>query len=809
MFRNYLKIAIRSLLKHPLYALINILGLSVGMVCFFFIFLYVKDELSYDRYHANIDRLYRLNFYAKLGEQLAHTAGTPKPAGPMFKQDIPEIESYCRLRSWGDFVVRYDNQSFKEEKVIFADSTLFRVFSFKLLEGDASAALTDPNSVVITKTAAEKYFGQEDPLGKVLMFGETPCKVTGLMEDIPENSHFHFDFFRPVSSINLEWDESWGNTNYYNYFLLRKGADPAALSQKATDIFVGNFSTILKDYLHVSWEEFREAGNYARVEFFPVRDIHLHSDLDKEPGVNGDVKYVYIFSIIGLFILALACINFMNLATARSAVRAKEVGVRKAVGALRGDLAGQFLSESLAMSAIAMIVAVAGMYLLLPAFNALSGKALELTALLRPGFALSALLTTVLIGFAAGSYPAFFLSSFQLVHILKNRTGFPVGKSGGKGFRNGLVVFQFFTTIVLLIGSMVVYRQLRFIQDKKLGFEKENVLVLRDIGLLDNRLAVFKERMLQNHSVISASASSNIPATIVRNTGTVIKGRNASQENSILSNNWWVDFDFVKTMGLEMAEGRDFSKDIATDSTAVLINETFARSLGYPQQPVEGQEISFVGAHGEVDPHTIVGVVKDFNFTSLRTNIEPVALFRRDQPAFLSFRFKTTDLEGLIREFRKTWDEMAPAQPFEYTFLDERFDRLYDAETRVGEIMSVFACIAVFIACIGLLGLATFTVQQRTKEIGVRKVLGASTYGIVSLLSKDFLKLVLVALLLAAPTGYYFMYRWLQDFAYRIEIPWYILALAGVTAVAVTFLTISFQSIRAAWANPVKSLRSE
>ncbi len=809
MIQNYLKIAFRNLLKYRFYTGINISGLTVGMVCFLFIFLYVRDEWGYDTFHANLDRLYRLNFYAKLGDQIAHTAASPKPAGPTFQQEIPEIEAFCRLRKYGADVVRCDNRAFKEEQIVFADSTLFRVFSFHLRSGDPATALTAPNSVVLTRQTAERYFGTADAMGKTLTFGETPCVVTGVMENIPGNSHFHFDFFRALSGLTLGWDENWGSTNYQNYFLLRPGADPAALSKKATEIFVRNFTPILREFLHASWDEFQRAGNYARVEFFPVRDIHLYSNLDEELGANGDIKYVYIFSIIGLFILALACVNFMNLATARSIVRAREVGVRKAIGAQRSDLAWQFLSESAVLAFFALLLAMAALQLLLPAFNTLSGKMLDASALYQPGFLLAALALAGLIGLGAGSYPAFFLSAFQPVQVLKSNMAGRVRGSAGHRLRSGLVVFQFFTTTVLLIGSLVVSRQLQYIQNKKLGFNKENVLVLHDAYLLDKRLDAFKERLLQDPAVRSASVCDFLPVSSDRNTSAIIKGRVATQGNSILINHWRVDADYVRTMGLQLVEGRDFSTAIATDSSAVLVNETLARSFGYPNRPVTGQEISFPQDAGRLETYTIVGVVKDFNFASLRSNIEPLGLFPHGWHAYLGLRVETADMEAFVRRLHGIWDEMAPAQPFAYSFLDERFNRLYGSETRIGRITGIFAALAVFIACLGLLGLATFTVQQRTKEIGVRKVLGATTAGIVGLLSKDFLKLVVLAIVFASPLAWYGMHRWLQDFAYRIDMPWWLFVLAGLLAVGVAFLTVSFQSVKAALANPVRSLRSE
>ena len=813
MLRNYFKIAFRNLRKYRFYSLINITGLTVGITCFLFIFLYVRDESGFDTYHTNIDRLYRLNFFAKLGDQVADLASSPKPAGPAFKAEVPEIEAFCRLRQRGSVTVRCENQVFKEEKTMFADSTVFSVFSFHLLEGDPRTALTAPNSVVLSRSTSEKYFGSDSPLGKSLKMDDQVCQVTGVMEDMPVNTHFQACIFQSHSSLPESFDPSWGSTGTHNYFLLRKGADPKRVSEKATAVFIRNFAPVLQSAFHTSWEDYEKAGNYARVELFPVRDIHLHSSLDDELAANGDVKYVYIFGVIGLFILALACINFMNLATARSAIRAREVGVRKAVGAARADLARQFLSEAVLMSLAAVALSLVALWLLLPAFNHLSGKELTASHFMNPGFLLSTLALAGLIGVIAGSYPAFFLSAFQPGKVLKgggSAIGAPIAGSGNANLRSGLVVFQFFTTAVLLIGSLVVYQQLAFMQQKKLGFNRENVFVLNNVYLLGNQLNSFKEKVLQNGAVSHATYCNGLPAISLTNSFVVYKGRKVAQDNAVLANNWWSDRDYLKTLNMEITAGRDFSGEMATDSLAVIVNETFARSFGYPQKPVVGEEIGItVDDSGKPEVHHIIGVVKDFNFSSLRNNIEPLAIYQGRNISYLAVRFETGQVDALVKNLRTAWEEMAPGEPFDYTFLDQRFDKLYATESRMEKIVGVFAFLAIFIACIGLFGLATFMTEQRRKEVGVRKVLGASVAGIVGLLARDFLKLVLIAVFIASPLAWYCMNRWLSDFAYRIDIHWSVFGLVGLSAVAIAFLTVGFQSVKAALMNPVKSLRSE
>ena len=811
MLRTYLKIAWRNWRNQRFYTLINTVGLALGLTSFLFIFLYVNDELSFDRSLPNADRVYRFNFMAKLGDELAHTAASPKPAGPEFMQRIPEIETFCRLRKWGGHVVHLDNQSFNEE-VVYADSTFFRVFPFQVIAGDPRTALESPSSVVLTRRAAEKYFGDEEALGQRIKIGDDDLQVTAVMQDLPKNMHYHFDFFRSMSGLNLEWDNDWGSTNYYNYFLLRKGADPNEVSRKATEILDEHLAKVIRDYLGTSWEDFTAAGNYANAVIFPVKDIHLHSNLEDELSPNSDSKYIAIFGIIGLFILGLACINFMNLSSARSTVRAKEVGVRKTLGARRGELASQFLFESSLMSLLALLLTFIAAPFLLPYFNALAGKQLESSILWRPSLLAEGVLFALLIGLVAGSYPALLLSRFHPVQVLKSNVTKIRNASGWNwtgSIRSALVVFQFVTTTVLLVGALVVSKQLHFIQNKKLGFNKEHVLVLHDPYLAGDNMSAFKEQLLQWSDVTAASVSGNLPVNTSDNSGSTIRGRVIDQEHTTLSNNWWVDFDYVKTMGLEIVAGRDFSTSIRTDSSAVIINETMARRYGYPQKDVIGQEVNFIQDEQKLDIHTIVGVVRDFNFASLHDRIEPLALFRGVSRSYLSIRLNTDNLDHFIHNLQDLWERMAPSQPFVFSFMDERFNALYESEIRIGNITNLFAFLAILIACMGLLGLATFTVQQRTREIGIRKVLGASVQGIVVLLSGEFLKLVILALVIATPIAWIMMHRWLEDFAYRIAVPWWAFLLAGIIAISVAFFTISFNSIRAALANPTKSLHNE
>jgi putative ABC transport system permease protein len=807
MIKNYLTIAWRNLMKYKLYSFLNIAGLTVGITSFCLIFLFVKDELSYDNYHTKADQTYRINFYGKLGEQTAHTAQTPAPAGPLFKEVLPDIETMCRITSNGRSIVQYENNSFNESHVLFADSTLFEVFNFKLLQGNPFNALKAPGAAIVSATTAKKYFGNSDPMGRTIKLDNDKLySVTGVMADIPSNTHFKADIFLSMASFEDSRIDNWGSTNYQTYLVLKRGADPKKLSATVTDLFIKNFSFVLKQYLNTTWEGFTKNGNYARLELFPMRDIHLYSNLEDELDVNGNIRYVYIFSIVGLLILALACINFINLTTARSVVRMKEVGVRKTVGAFRSSLAFQFLGESLFLAITAWLFALVIIWLLLPLFDQLAGKQFDTADIFSFRFLLPSLVVASFTGLTAGLYPALFISGFKAISILK---GAKISGHSKSYLRSGLVIFQFFITTLLLVSALIIYLQLRFIRNKNLGFNKEQVLTINDGYLLQNNLSAFREKIIQFPAVKSVSVTNRLPVSKDRNNTSIIKGRVASNENTILVNNFWVDQDYVKTFGISIVEGRDLSREITTDSSAVLVNEVLAKEFGYPNKPVAGQELGLPADSGKINPYHIVGVMKDFHFTSLRDKIGPLVIFPNGYANYISIRFDVKDVSSLIQQIGSVWKTMAPGQPFSYNFLNEKFAQIYETETRVGTVINVFTIIAVIIACLGLLGLVIFMAQQRRKEIGIRKVLGAGVFTITSLLAKDFMLLVIIAIALAFPLAYFLMQSWLNDFAYRVDIRWWMFAIVGLAALFVALLTVIFQAIKAALANPVKSLRTE
>ncbi|GJM35673.1 MAG: ABC transporter permease [Saprospiraceae bacterium] len=806
MLFNYFKIAIRNLWKFKFYSLINILGLAAGITAFLFIFLYVTDELNYDAYHPRVERIYRADVDGQLGGQELRSADNGAPFGPTLRDEFPEVEDFTRLRSRSSYLVKYDNNHFREDEVIFADSNLFQFFSIPLIQGDVQSALRAPNSIVISEEMANKYFGQEDPMGKVLVLDNNEgYKVTGVRAEMPDNTDLKFDFYASLGTLEESRSNQWGNMNFTTFLLLREGTDATAFTDKFSPIIVKKyFAPEVEKYIGQSWDDFIAGGNRFSYILFPLKDIHLHSDKGSELGANGDIKYVWIFSIIGLFILLIACINFINLSTARSAIRAKEIGIRKVVGAQKRHLFVQFLSESFLLSVLSMLVAALLVKLFFPYFNDLSGKQLAVSQLFSTRFLITVLALIPLIGLLAGSYPAVFLSRFKVVNVLKG--GLFKGKTKDS-LRNSLVVFQFLITVALISGTLVVYKQLQYIQDKNLGFDRDHLLILNDVYALQKNVQAFKTKAQAYPEVENATVSSFLPVPSIRNTTSFFLGRNPEQDKIVILNNWDVDEDYIPTMGIKMAEGRNFSTDFLSDSTAVVINQRMAQYFG-DEDPI-GKEISEFGDNDELVVYKIIGIIEDFHFSSLRQSIDPLAFFLKPSSGFMTLRLNGNELSTTIQKLKGDWETMAPGQPFAYTLMDERFNRMYDGENQIGKIIGAFSILAIFIATIGLLGLVSFAAQQRTKEIGIRKVLGASMASIVGLLSRDFIRLILIALLIAIPLTWYAMNQWLENFAYRANIPWWIFVVAGLVAIVIALLTVSFQTIKAALANPVKSLRNE
>jgi len=706
--------------------------------------------------------------------------------------------------------VKKGNQDIQEYNMIYADPTLFDIFTLSMIHGNPATALKDPHCVVITDEMAQKYFNSLDVVGKTLTFNDSlSYKVTGVIKKMPKQSHFNRDFFISMSSLEESRQTTWLSNNFVTYILLRPGADPGKLQSKFHQFLVVHAEPELQSIIHTNFANFEKSGNYFRFTLSPLKSIHLQSQRVGELGMNGSLSSVYIFSSIAMFLLLIACVNFMNLSTARSANRAREVGVRKVLGSPRKYLVFQFLTESFIVTLVATVIAVVAAWLLLPAFNNLANKDLVVTPQILSWLLPVLLLIVLVIGGLAGSYPAFFLSGFQPIQVLKGKLA-----SGFKGglLRSSLVVFQFFISIFLIIGTMVIYDQLKFIENKDLGYNRDHVLIIQDVWLLGNNSATFKsfrDEVKQLPGVKNASLTGYLPTSMNNNTSSFFKDRVIDQKRGILSEEWFVDENYIPTLNIKMVLGRNFSTQMPTDTAAVIINEAAAKLLAF-NNPLNQPLYSPDDPAGKVFKHYhIIGIMKDFNYQSLKSEVKPLIIVDSEDRGAMAVQVRSGDISSLISLIKSKWTSFAPNKPFSYAFMDEEFDKLYRTEQRTGTIFIIFTSLAIIIACLGLFGLAAYAAEQRTKEIGIRKVLGASMSGIVGMLSSDFIKLVIIAIVIASPLAWWAMSYWLHDFAYRINIQWWVIALAGAAAILIAFITISFQSIKAALKNPVKSLRSE
>jgi putative ABC transport system permease protein len=811
MFTNYFKIAWRNLLKNKIFSFINVAGLAIGLCCFIMIALYVTDELSYDRFHEKANRIYRIHSDIRFGGTDLKMAVSADPAGATLKKDYPQVEQYTRIyASDGSKHIKKGKEYIVEDRVAYADSTLFDVFTLPAITGDTKTALDNPNTVVISETAARKYFGTTDAVDKMLEVGvnnKTLYKVTAVIKDIPANSHFSFDFIFSMDNVDYRFG-SYLSHNFYTYLLLREGVDYKAFERNFDEYIVRYILPQAKQFMQInSMDDFKKAGNKLEYSLMPLTDIHLKSDRYPELGVNGSIQYVYIFSAVALFLLLIACINFMNLSTARSSNRAKEVGIRKVLGTERQILIGQFIAESTLTSYLAFLFALLLTIVLIPYFNDISAKTFTVTSLFQPQLLVFLLILPFAVGILAGYYPAFFLSSFRPIEVLKGKFNAGFKRSN---LRNLLVTFQFVTSLVLVIGTIIVYQQLNYIQTKKLGFDKDQVLIINGTDALATNKDAFKNEIVQITGVKNGSYAGYLPvAGSARNNSTFSKEATMDLKNGFNMQVWNIDYDFVPTLGMEIIKGRNLSKAFGTDSSSVIINESTAKFLGY-DNPIGKKLYSSNNPTLELNTvYEIVGVVKNFHFESLRQEVEPLCMRLGNSNWAMAFKINSNNVPALVNQMEAKWKKLAPEMPFSYKFLDQSFDQMYRAEQRVGKVALTFAILTILIACLGLFGLVTYMAEQRTKEIGIRKVLGASVSGIVTLLSREFLMLVIISVVIASPIAYYAMSQWLTEFAYRIEISWWMFLIAGLLAMAVSLLTVSYQAIRAALMNPVNSLKAE
>ena len=809
MIRNYIKTAYRTLVKNKGFTVLNILGLSLGLASCLLIIFYVVDELSYDRYNTKADRIYRVNEDLKLGENNVLYAVCMPPLAQTLKAEFPYIENTVRLKNAGSRHVKKGTTNILEDHITYADPSLFAVFTLPMVSGSPATALAEPNSVVLTETTAKKYFNNINVVGQTLTFDDNNFyKVTGVIKDIPRQSHFNSDFFISMSTLPDSRSTEWLRSDYNTYVLFKNAADHKKL-EAALPAFLNKYSGAqMQAQLNMSMAAFEKSGSFFRLNLTPLTDIHLKSNRSGELGPNSTIQYVYIFSAIALFILLIACFNFMNLSTARSSNRAREVGVRKVLGSSRKYLVFQFLTESILVTLAATMIAFFAAMALLPAFNQLAGKDIAVNSQTLAWLIPALLFIVLVVGALAGSYPAFFLSAFQPIDVLKGKLS--AGFKGG-GLRSFLVVLQFSISIFLIIGTLVIYNQLNYIQNRDLGYNRNQVLIVQNSFELNNQANVFKQEVKQLPGVVNATMTGFLPTSNQKNTAIFFKDAAFDQKKALFPQTWEIDEDYIKTLGMKMAAGRSFSSQMLTDSSGIIINEAAAKFLGL-KDPLNKPLYRSNGGKQDISnskEYHIVGVVKDFNFSSLRDVISPVVLVLAHNTGALSVRVDTKNLPALLSQIKDKWKELSPNVQMNYSFMDQDFDATYRAEQRVGTIFIVFTSLAIIIACLGLFGLAAYAAEQRTKEIGIRKILGASVSAIAGMLSFDFIKLVFIAILISLPVGWFLMNKWLQDFAYRENIQWWVLALAGFTAIFIALITIGFQSIKAALSNPVNSLRSE
>ena len=802
MIRNYFKIAFRNLLRYKGFSFINIFGLATGMACSLLIFLFVKDEISYDRFHKDADKIYRVvkDFVNDDGSRLPD-ATTPPALSPAMQRDIPEIARTTRVfPNWGaNFLIKYDDKKIVEEKLCRVDSSFFDVFTFPFVYGNAKDAFKEINSIVITESAAKRYFGSDNPMGKTLQIDRLgDLMVKGVVKDVPYNSHFNFDFLISIRKFAGDIDGNWGFYNFYTYIKLKSTPGIATLDKKIQDVYKRNN---------------KDGKNIFYVQ--PLTGIHLSSNLKWELEPNSDRLYVYVFTIIAIFIILIAGINYVNLSTAKASVRAKEVGVRKVAGAFRSSLINQFLIESIITCLIAAVLAATIAQLLLPVVNNLTLK--HLTVIGNPSVLVYMIVAALFLGIVAGFFPAVYLSSFKPILVLK---GLKFSEKGTLTLRKALVIVQFTISTVLIIGALVISQQMHFIQSAKLGLNKDQVVVVKNAGSLGRTNAdAFQNLALQIPGVKKIATSDGVVGGQNWTNSMSLKGSQNSQLMNFLS----VSYDFLNALGIQIKEGRDFSSQFPADTMtdgilkgpldqnigSIIVNETAVKDLGIPE-PVVGKQILWGNDADTMYYATVVGVAKDFHFTSLRNQIKPFVFVNiPGRVSNFTIKLSTNNIKQTISQLETTWKKFSADRPFEYNFLDETYAGLYQSETRFQKVFVSLVVLGIIIACLGLFGLATFAAQQRVKEIGIRKVLGASVSNLIGLLSKDFLKLVIIALILAIPIAWFAMNKWLQDFAYRVNIHWWVFIIAAVITVLIAWITISTQAFKAAAANPVKSLRNE
>lgn len=804
MIKNYIKIAFRNIARQKFFALLNVTGLAIGIVCCLLILAYVNEEFGYDDFHPNKEDIYRIALDRKFPDNAFVYARTPMPMGQAMVNDLPSVQSYTRIyAAFNELTFQVEDTYFDERNVMAVDSTFFDFFQVEFKEGDRATALDMPNSMIITEAMAIKYFGNEPAIGKQLTIQNVgEMLVRGVVKPMPVNSHFHFDFLFSLSSMpNLYRNDFWGSYIAHTYIKLEPGADPKSIEASMRDITKTYMEPQVQNILRIDWEQYEAAGNDHNYFLQPLESIHLNSNFQWEIEPNGNKTVVYLFLAISVFILLIACINFINLTTARAANRAREVGMRKVLGALKNQLIGQFLVESIIMCLVATILATVLATLILPFFNELAGKSFQTETLLTLEVVVGLVVFSIGLGVLAGLYPAFVLSAYKPVTVLKGRAS-----SGAKNswLRNTLVILQFGISIILVIGTLVIYQQIEYMNSKPLGFDKEQLVIIERAGMLRQEAETFKNTLLENPNVSTVSGANTFPGRQISG-GTFMDVQGNASDRYLIPN-LRGDYDLIETMGLEVVAGRAFDEQIVTDTTAIIINEAAARIFGWVD-PI-GKQLQPI--NGPI--YNVIGIVKDFHFESLHQDIGPLALFASDiqrGAGIMVAKISSENVAATLKSIENTWDTFIQQRPVQFTFVDQEFGVLYEAEIRSGKLFSAFATLAIVIACLGAFGLAAFLASQRKKEIGIRKVLGASVTSIVGLLSNEFVKLILIANVVAWPIAYFLMQEWLSNFAYAVGVNLWYFALATVVSVLIALLTVSFHSIRAALNNPSETLHAE
>ncbi|MBN1108550.1 MAG: ABC transporter permease [Bacteroidales bacterium] len=790
MLLNLLKTAIRHIRKHAGYSLLNIIGLTLGITSALFLAIYVSDELSYDRYHEKADRIYRVSSKITETDDQFTWIIAQIPMGPQVVIDYPEVESFVRFINMPQALYSFEDKQYVEEDFFYADSTLFDIFSYKVIRGEVRSAVKDPGKIVLTETVAARYFGSDDPIGKVIKTGNSTFEVTGVIEDVPSNSHFRFDAVSARNNLPKQLG-TWGNFGVFTYLLLPAGLDVNAFEEKMQGMYDAHMKTIFES-LKINIEYILE----------PITKIHLHSTNAAEPEPTGSITYVIIFGIVALFLILIAAMNYMNLATARSASRAREVGLRKVVGSGRSLLVGQFLSESIVLTLISLIISIILFMALLPSFNILAGKSFNLSVLYSPVAIISVIVLLLVTGVVGGSYPAFFLSAFSPVTVLKGEI---TQGSGGSMFRKILVVIQFTISVMMIICTLVVFRQINYLKTMDQGFDQENVisLQLRDQEMV-RKYPVLKALLLENTD-IKYVTSTNTP--MGEGSGKVIFNIETDQGMVQRGINFAVvDHDFTETMGIEITEGRDFDKDMPSDTLySVVVNQTLANRMGWTEPINKKVQLG----DGEQINARVIGVMKDYHQTGMYNEIESLMLVYRESTNTIYIKLRGQNNDQTISYIGEKWREVFPDQPFAFSWLSERFNNQFEADEKRGLIFTIFTMLAIAIACLGLFGLASYMVEQRTKEIGIRKVFGADEKIVIGLILKDFLILVLISVALATPLAWYLMSGWLENYVYRSGISVFLLVFAAVITLVITVITVSYKAYQAAILNPVQSIKTE